>query len=526
MATARRNAAISTSHLAPRAQLTALRPLPEQASTLAWLVYILFAAAVILEQYSSSVLYPEDIGRYVPFFEDVATWTGIKGLSFSLAEIFMGLALIALLLKAVSTRGFRFDRGSLMRPLGLYILMVLVGEIHGLVTGGDRTLSLWEVRGQVYMLIAYVLTCNVVTTRRGVTALVWIILVGTGVKALQGLYRWQVDLAGNIHTVESIFPHEQSFFFNAAILLTITLFLYGGSRQLKSVALFLLPFALIVDLANQRRAAVLGVAVGIAALLAVTVIVHPARRRIVIAITVMLAVAWPPYYAAFKNSTGLTGEIAHAVASSNSPDARDASSNLYRDNENSDIMSTMKSNLTSQIIGYGYGKHMDAPYPLAQIDYIFWDIMPHNSVLWVWMRLGTIGYLLFWILIGTAIVQAMGVARRVTDPYLKGLAVWIGIMVMQEVIFGYLDLQWTSYRNLITISVLFALIGRLSQLAHREASLTIAPNTDDSLPPAMHDWPRQPGIPHSLTVVDGRLSTSRTRRAFRGIHLWAGARRL
>ncbi len=506
MAVAQRNDILSAARSTARAPLKAPRPRPDKESGLAWFVYILFAAAVVLEQYYSSELYPEDIGRYLPFFEDVATWTGIKGLSFSLGEIFMSLALIALLLKVVSTRGFRFDRGSLLRPLGLYMLMVLVGEIHGLITGGNRTLSLWEVRGQVYMLVAYLLPCNLIKTRRGVTALVWIIVIGTGVKALQGLYRWQVDLAGNIHTVESLFPHEQSFFFNGLLLLTITLFLYGGSRRLKGAALFLLPFVLIVDLANQRRAAVLGIVVGIAALFAVTAIIHPARRRVVIAIAVMLAIAWTPYYAAFKNSTGLTGEIAHAVNSNTHPDPRDASSNLYRDNENADIMYTMKSNLTSQIIGVGYGKHMDAPYPLAQIDYIFWDIMPHNSVLWVWMRLGTAGYLLFWILIGTAIVQAMRVARRLTDPYLKGLAVWIGIMVMQQVIFGYLDLQWTSYRNLVTMGILFALIGRLGQLGHREAAPTALPRTDDNVPPPAHDWARRPDLPRALSVIDGRLS--------------------
>ena len=61
-------------------------------------------------------------------------------------------------------------------------------------------------------------------------------------------------------------------------------------------------------------------------------------------------------------------------------------------------------------------------------------------------------------------VQSIAVMRRLKDPYLRGLALFILLMVMQEVIFGYLDLQWTNYRNLITIGILFALISRLEAL--------------------------------------------------------------
>jgi len=463
-------------------------------------VYVLFAAAVAQETTYQSTLYADDLGYYTPIFQDISTWTHVKGLSVSIAELFMVLVLLMWLLKGIAERNLRFDRGSLMRPLGLYMLAVLLGEAHGLTSGGNFTLSLWEVRSQVYMFVAYLLACNLVTTRRGIDVLLWIVVAGAGIKGIQGVFRYYVELRGSGHSAESLFPHEQAFFYNALITLTPILFLYGGSRRLKRTALFLLPFVVVASLANQRRAAILAIGVALVGLLVVTAVAHPARHREAAALLCLLAVIWIPYYNAEKTKGGLLAEPARAIYSNSHPDPRDASSNLYRDNENADLMYTMK---TSPIIGYGFGKEFYTPQPLADIGgfYVFWKLLPHNSILWIWMRMGTIGYLLFWIVIGTATIQAMRLAVRLQDPYLKGVAVFIGLMIIQEVLLGYLDLQWTSYRNLITLGVLFALLSRLARFAPAEGTTT------------SHNGRAVRGsvrgvtglIPPDLAVVDGRL---------------------
>ncbi len=433
-------------------------------------VYLLFFMAVAQETTSSSAAYGDDLGAYVPFFQDISTWTHTKGIPVSIAELFMALVLLIWLLKGIAARNLRIERGPLMLPLGLYMLMVLVGELHGLSSGGDFTLSLWEVRAQVYMLVAYLLACNLVAGRREIGALVWIIVLGAGLKGVQGVIRYFVELGGSLHGAESLFPHEQSYFYNALLTLTPILFLFGGSRRLRWAALPLLPFVLVSNVANNRRAAVVALAIGLVALLALTAVVYPARRRLALTLAALLVVAWVPYYNAFKTGSGLIAQPARAVYSNSNPDPRDASSNLYRDDEDADLKYTMKQNTTTKAIGYGFGKTFLTPYPLANIGgiYIFWDLLPHNSILWIWMRMGTVGYLLFWLLIGTAIARGVRLAYRLDEPYLKGLAVFIVLMILQEVIVGYLDLQWTNYRNLITVGVLFALLGRLALLAPPE----------------------------------------------------------
>jgi uncharacterized membrane protein (UPF0136 family) len=385
------------------------------------------------------------------------------------------------------------------------MLMVLIGYIHGRTSGGDSTTALWEIRNQIYMFVAYILTCNTIRTRRQVNTMIWILVIGTGIKGMQGVWRWRITYGGHLGGIEAIMPHEQSFFFNAFLTLTAILYLYGGSRRMKRVALFLLPFVLAANLANQRRAAILALAFAAVALLVITAITYRPKRKTVGTLLLALVVIGPAYYIAFQHSGGVLGQVARALNSATSPGARDAGSNQYRVNEDKDIMATMKSSLTSAIIGYGYGKPMFVPYALPDIHqiYIFWNIMPHDSILWVWMRLGTIGYILLWVMIGTAIIQIAQVMLRLKDPYLKGLALWILLMIVQEIVFGYLDLQWTIYRNTLMIGMLFALISRLATFADHENADDATDHGEDT---SARRWTRRPDISRSLAVVNGRLA--------------------
>jgi O-antigen ligase len=434
-------------------------------------VYVLVAAAVMQEAQYSPLSYPDDIGHYVPFFLDFATWTHVAGLSFSLAEIFMLLVLLIWLLKGIAGRTLRFHRGTLLIPLGLYSLMVAAGEVHGLSSGGDFRLSLWEIRPQAYMLITYILACNLLTSKKEIDRVLWIIMLGAGLKGLQGTFRLYFSLHGSLQSVDSLFPHEQSFFFNAFLSYLPILLLYGGSARLRRIMVALLPFVVIADLANQRRAAILALALGLAVLLVVTAVARPSRRRLVTKILLVAAVILPPYYLYYQNKDGLIAQPARAIAANFHPDARDASSNLYRVNEDKDILATMQ---TSPIFGYGFGKPFLTPYPLADITAfdIFWNIMPHDGILYVWMRLGTIGYLLLWILIGTAIIQAARLVMRLEDPYWQGWAMLILLLVMQQVVVAYLDLQWENYRNLIFLGAMFAVLGTLPGAVDRSTIST------------------------------------------------------
>jgi len=461
----------------PSSLLVALSAIVLVPALVAWLwrapvrgVYVLFVAAVVQEEtFPPGVPYPDDIGSYIPFFEDFASWTHVKGLSFTLAELFMLLVVLVWLLKGIATRSLRFDRGTLPRPLGLYALMAAFAELHGLASGGDFRLSLWELRPQAYMLIAYILASNLVTKRRALDLLLWSLVLGTGLKGIQGTVRYYFSLHGSMHGLESLFPHEQSYFFNAFLCYLPISFLYGSSPRLKKVMVALLPFVLISSLANQRRAAILALCLAYAVILIVTGFAQPRRRRAVVRIVMVLAIILPPYYVYYSTKNGLLSEPARAIASAFNPNPRDAGSDQYRVNEDKDILATMR---TSPIYGYGFGKLMLTPYQLPDIStiYVFWNLLPHDSILWIWMRMGTVGYLFFWLLIGSAVLQTTRLTVRLRDPCLKGIALLLLTLVLQEVVLGYLDLQWSNYRNLIVMGVVFALIGKLRHFDHPDSA--------------------------------------------------------
>lgn len=453
-------------------------------------LYVLFSAAVLLPMYYRKDL-NDPISKYVPYFPDISSWTSIR-LVVSINEIFVVLVLSIWLLKSIAERDLHFTRGSLFLPFALYIGMVLVGAFHGLTSGGDFRTALWEMRGQIYMFVAYIMTCNLVKTRSQVWTLLWTLIIAAGVRGIEGSIRYIVLVRGK--GAQELYSHEQSFFFNLFLTLAIILFLYGGTRRMKRVTLALLPFVIYANLANNRRAAVAAFVISLFALLIVTLVTQRSLRRAMVWTLLVLAVLGPPYYVMFEGQSGIFALPARAIASNFHPDPRDATSNQYRANEDADIMATMK---TNPIIGYGYGKPMLLPYPLPNIAnvYVWWNIMPHNSILWIWMRLGTIGFALLWLLIGSAMVQAVSIMRRLEDRRLQGLALFVLLAIMQQVVIAYVDLQWSNWRCLITTGILFALISCLPRLEIDENAARHNDAGADSLSEhAPQPWPSWPAV--------------------------------
>ncbi len=69
----------------------------------------------------------------------------------------------------------------------------------------------------------------------------------------------------------------------------------------------------------------------------------------------------------------------------------DQSSDLYRQIEAYDIWYTIRSN---ELFGVGFGQQFLRPWQLPDISFfVFWEYMPHNSILWIWMKMGIGGFM-------------------------------------------------------------------------------------------------------------------------------------
>ena len=415
--------------------------------------------------------YADALTDRIPFFWNVNTIFQIyahadfKGVPLNLFEIFILTAGICSGLRAVYTQNTSLRGGPLLLPIGIYMAFVLVGWVNGMLTGGDFKVSLQEVRSQFYFGLAYLMAVNMIRDRRQLSAILWTVAACAALKGVLLTLRRYVTLHGLPLPDQGIDAHEEVFFFDCFAALLLALSVFGAYTRLRWAMIALLPFVLLGSLACNRRAGTAAFIVIIPLLVLAAYQALPARRRLISALSVAGFVLFAGYYVAFQNSDNLLAQPARAIKSQFQPDPRDASSNAYRDAENADLMATIRS---APLQGFGYGKHMFHAVPIADIskDYEWWDIMTHNQVLWVWMRVGSFGFLAFWMMVAAIIVCA---ARTVRDPAaapdVKAVALTALLIIGTLQIFGLLDLQFSNFRDMLFAGLWAGMAAALPTLA-------------------------------------------------------------
>lgn len=218
--------------------------------------------------------------------------------------------------------------------------------------------------------------------------------------------------------------------------------------------------------ANQRRADYIALLIGFIVAWVLIIVAKPHARKGLIIALVIFAVLVVGYVLAFGNSTGNLAEPARAIISFYHPDPRDASSNLYRTIENADLTYTVKLNP----LGLGFGKEFLQPIPLPNILITdpYYLYVPHNTIYWIWMRLGPIGYGALWYLIAAIIVRGCLIMRQLRDHYLQLVAIFIVAITFMEVIVAYADYQLFFYRNVFYIGLLAGVLMKLPSLEEKK----------------------------------------------------------
>ena len=357
--------------------------------------------------------------------------------------------------------------GKLFYPYIFFLACIAMGVLHGLTSGGNFRIIVLEVRPFWYLFVSYILAFNTVSKVSHVRNILWITIIGTAVKGVQGVYIVYAYLGGHIEGHNEIMAHEQSFFFILVLLLLALMFLHHRQSPFMWAILLSLPCLLIALVANNRRADYVALLVGIGVAWALIIVIKPASRRILVPALVFCVLLGGAYVLAFQHASGPLGLPANAVISVFKPsatDARDTASNLYRTIEDYDLKFTESQ---SPILGYGFGKPFLQPQVLpdvAQID-PYYLYIPHNNILWIWMRLGPLGYFALWNLIGSGIVFGCLIARRLKNPELRTFAIFTVAALVMEVIVAYSDYQFYFYRNVIYVGILLGTLLKLPAIA-------------------------------------------------------------
>jgi hypothetical protein len=403
-------------------------------------------------------------------------------------ESYIGITGFMWLLRMVVERRLKIFTGPVFWPTALYIGFVTYGLFNGLIHHGDRVIALWEARPIYYILAMLLLTSNLIETREHLSQVLWLFVTSLFVRSLFGLWYVYTVLNFNLAGVESIAEHSMSILFNSIYVLAIAVWMYRDTRARRLVLLLVLPTILFSYVANNRRASF--IVIGIALVL-IAVMLFRIRRRLFMIIVPPLAVLGVVYLGIFWGASGPLAAPAKAVRSViGTPDPRDASSNLYRDLENINIMFTIK---TAPLTGIGFGQKFYRISGMVQLDFPFADYLTHNSILWVWMNVGLGGFMSMLMMLGMAVMVGARAMWRSTGGLISVAAMVSTLSIIMHFIFAYVDMSW-SVGPMIYVGLMMGIINSLEPIAARPAPAQVKRwpwQADEPAPPGLRPIPER-----------------------------------
>jgi len=384
------------------------------------------------------------------------------------------LMLLMVLATALAKRSSGLARSRPRTPLAksIYVLFgfvvfgVLVGKLHH----GELRFAFTETRPFVYLLATFVLAYMLLTTREAIRTLLWALVFTETFKAIQGLLLFS-EVRHYAIRPDAVLGHEEGVFFGLFVLLTLSLWLFDlPMGRLRKTATWLAPLVLAGDLANTRRAAWLVLGGGLITLLIVTYGVLPERRRFVGRIGAVLAVGLMLYLPLYWNKSGGLAQPARAIHSAVNPSRRDASSDLYRIQEDENLQLNIRE---GKPLGRGFGVPINYALPIEDISDIdpLIKYIPHNGILYIQMRMGILGAIAFWSFIGFAIIGACRLARS-HDRELAMIGALTAALMVAYTFEGATDQGFFYYRVAFVVGTMLGVCEAARRLAREGPTRT------------------------------------------------------
>ena len=370
-------------------------------------------------------------------------------------EVVLFLVFLVWLGQGIARRNIDFRRGRMFGTMMLFLVALLGGLVHGAAGGGDFHIGLWEARFLFYIIICYVLATNTIRTWKHVSVITGLVLVCNTLFAIEGAIRHLVFAIKG----DDAYEHVDVIFLGSLLVLTLAQNIFGGPKWQRIFGLIASPIAAYTLLASERRAGYISI---VLALVACCMVLFIAKRKAFLLIAGTLLVVGTVYLPLFWNNVGLLGQPARAVKSLIEPDQRDAASNLYRDIEKINVVAGIDE---SPLLGLGFGHEFPFVAPLPDLSFwLFWHYEPHHNILWVWLKVGGIGFVIFWALMGGAIARSAYLTVKLTDPRARSVALLTLGVIVATLVFCYVDLGLVSGRVTVLLGTLIGIISVLEQI--------------------------------------------------------------
>jgi hypothetical protein len=435
----------------------------------------IFGGSILFEAGTADHLM--DFGTYL--HRGIGSWTGLPILLAPI-ELLIVIALIAAIVSeamapSYPTNGPRALAARLRGgwPVALFSVALVVGLLRGALGGGNMYFGMWEVRYLLYVPACYIIARAALRTPEHVAGLLRVGLAAAALFAIEGAYRRLALIdTGQLGVIsEFAYEHEDALFLVVFVLLSLSAFVFGAFRRVRVLGMLLTPLMLFTLLATERRAGIIVLLVGIIVIALITLIVK--RKAFILAALPVVMIAGL-YLGAFWNASGVLGQPARAIKSLYAPDARDAQSNLYRLLETINIDVTIHSD---PLLGVGFGRQFIMATSLPDLSgwWPFFRYETHNNILWIWLKTGALGYMLFWVMIGGALSRAAFAAKRLLDPTLRCAALFCLVAIVGTVVLAYVDLGLVSGRVTVLLGTALGILGVVERIDRTSPRPVLAP---------------------------------------------------
>jgi len=262
----------------------------------------------------------------------------------------------------------------------------------------------------------------------------------------------------------AITEHAAAIHMNALLVFMLGAWIYKASPAKRIVLPAMIPFVLLTYLATQRRAAFLTLAI---ALVFVAILLYRENKRAFFLIVPPVAVLGIIYTLAFWNNGGALGLPAQAIKSMVAPNqasAADLSSNLYREIENVNTHFTIQQ---KPLTGVGFGQKFYIIVPLPDISFFsWWEYLPHNSIIWIWLKAGAGGFIAMLFFIGTALIVGTRALWRMPPGDMSAIALALLLYTIMHFIYAYVDISWDT-QSMVFLGTAIGLLNVLEDIVSR-----------------------------------------------------------
>lgn len=407
---------------------------------------------------------------WYPFAKNLSSRESVffvdDAMTLSPLELMLVATTVGLLLDARLTSGARLRRGALFVPLLALTGLVVFGLLRSFVGSGVANVAVWEARPLLYLPLTYVLVTNLVRTTGQMVRLFLVAMAGVLGNSLIALNSYRMLTSDQREALQSLNEHGASVHIAALFVLTLGLWLFRGPLSLRLLFTGLTLATLPTFLYSERRAAVVALVSGLVVL--AMVLFARSRRTFYVVVPVFLLIA-VGYVGAFwgveEGSAAFPAQAIKGVIAPGDLSEQDQSSNLYRDIEAYNIQFTMRA---QPLTGVGFGQPFYKPAPMPDISFfVFWEYVPHNSLLWVWLKTGVFGFIALLFVLGRTIQEGIRSAIACRSRETAAVVTAATAYVVMFTVFAYVDIAWEA-RSAVFLAIAMAACADLPRAGDQE----------------------------------------------------------